>query len=125
MRHFHLYNEPTLIPLIYHYSGLFPIERQGPQYLLPVFDNMLSRYIRIYDGLYDLFEAQALPPEQFTKTLDALYASPRAKKLDCLSLNVYDPCADQEGRVHDGRRSVSHVHPCDEGRQHRSPGLYG
>ncbi len=32
-----------------------------------------------------------LPPEGFTKTLDALYASPRARKLDYLSLNVYEP----------------------------------
>ena len=35
--------------------------------------------------------ADTLPPEGFTKTLDALYASPRAKKLDYLSLNVYEP----------------------------------
>jgi beta-glucosidase/6-phospho-beta-glucosidase/beta-galactosidase len=30
-------------------------------------------------------------PEGFTKTLDALYASPRERKLDYLSLNVYEP----------------------------------
>ncbi len=30
-------------------------------------------------------------PELFTKTLDALYSSPREKKLDYLSLNVYEP----------------------------------
>jgi beta-glucosidase/6-phospho-beta-glucosidase/beta-galactosidase len=35
--------------------------------------------------------ADKLRPELFTKTLDALYASPRAKKLDYLSLNVYEP----------------------------------
>ncbi len=35
--------------------------------------------------------AGLLPPEGFTKTLDAVYASPRAKKLDYLSLNVYEP----------------------------------
>ena len=35
--------------------------------------------------------ADTLRPERFTKTLDALYASPRAKKLDYLSLNVYEP----------------------------------
>jgi hypothetical protein len=35
--------------------------------------------------------AETLPPERFTKTLDALYASPREKKLDYLSLNVYEP----------------------------------
>lgn len=32
-----------------------------------------------------------LRPELFTKTLDALYASPRVKKLDYLSVNVYEP----------------------------------
>jgi beta-glucosidase len=35
--------------------------------------------------------ADRLRPELFIKTLDALYASPRAKKLDYLSLNVYEP----------------------------------
>ncbi len=170
MAHFLVYNEPNLIPLIYHYSGLFPIERQGPDYLLPAYDTMLSHYIMAYDRLYDLFEAKGwgtphvgftianlcayemdkqlddlvrlrswgvkredvsakiaecravwrrrmdelaksqltdeqydryiqmitmtedkLRPELFTKTLDALYASPRVKKLDYLSVNVYEP----------------------------------
>ncbi|MGE5460153.1 MAG: family 1 glycosylhydrolase [Solirubrobacterales bacterium] len=46
-----------------------------------------------YERYVDLvtMTADALPPEGFTKTLDALYASPRAKKLDYLSLNVYEP----------------------------------
>lgn len=168
MRHFLVYNEPNQIALFYHF-GLFPLP-VGMEYLLPVFDNMLSRYVKIYDGLYDLFESRgwgkphvgytlgsqapyeldrqmsdilrlrkwgvpregvasamsghrdawvtrindlahsqltdagfdrysariervagALPPAGFTKTLDALYASPREKKLDYLSFNVYDP----------------------------------
>lgn len=168
MRHFLVYNEPNQIALFYHF-GLFPLP-VGMEYLLPVFDNMLSRYVKIYDGLYDLFESRgwgephvgytlgsqapyeldrqmsdilrlrkwgvpregvasaisghrdawvarindlahsqltddgfdrysariervagALPPGSFTKTLDALYASPREKKLDYLSFNVYDP----------------------------------
>ncbi len=170
MRHFLIYNEPNLIPLLYHYAGLFPIERQGEDYLLPAYDTMLSHYIRAYDGVYDAFEqrgwgephvgftianlcayemdkqlddlvrlrswgvsredapakiaacraawrgrmddlgmsqltgeqygryeamiamtAERLAPEKFVKTLDALYASPRTKKLDYLSVNVYDP----------------------------------
>lgn len=168
MRHFLVYNEPNQIALFYHF-GLFPLP-VGSEYLLPVYDNMLSRYVKVYDGLYDLFEergwgqphvgytlgsqapyeldrqmsdvlrlrswgvpregvasamtgyrnrwvsrindlahsqltdagydrysarmdhvAAALPPDRLTKTLDALYASPRAKKLDYLSFNVYDP----------------------------------
>lgn len=170
MAHFLVYNEPNLIPLIYHSIGWYPSERSGPEYLLPAFDTMLSRYIRAYDGIHDLFEARGwgtprvgytiaslcpyefdkqlddllrlrswgvaredaasriaecrsawreriddlarsqltdaeldryleavagtserLRPELFTKTLDALYASPRERKLDYLSLNVYEP----------------------------------
>jgi beta-glucosidase/6-phospho-beta-glucosidase/beta-galactosidase len=34
---------------------------------------------------------EAMPAVGFTKTLDAVYASPRARKLDYLSLNVYEP----------------------------------
>src|SRR5262245_17161728 len=169
MAHFLVYNEPNLIPLIYHAIGWYPA-RQGAEHLLPAFDTMLSHYVRAYDGLHDLFEARgwgtlnvgftiaslcayeydkqlddllrlrswgieredvaatmaecrsawrtriddlarsqltdeqferylrmiettagALRPERFHKTLDALYASPRAKKLDYLSLNVYEP----------------------------------
>ena len=172
MAHFLVYNEPNLIPHIYHLSGLFPIERQGEDYLLPAYDTMLSHYIRAYDGIYDLFEvrgwgephvgftianlcpyefdkqlsdlvrlrsygvkredvaekigelraawrermddlarsqltdaqyarylqhismtADKLRPELFSKTLDALYASPRVNKLDYLSVNVYTPFA--------------------------------
>jgi beta-glucosidase/6-phospho-beta-glucosidase/beta-galactosidase len=169
MRHFLISNEPNQIALMLHFGDLFP-GPQGMDTLLPSMDNLLSRYIRIYDGLYDLFErlgwgephlgftlgsqapyeidrqmsdvlrlrtwgvpregvatamagyrdrwagrigdlarsqlssaqfaryeeriatfAAALPPTSLTKTLDALYASPRTKKLDYLSLNVYDP----------------------------------
>jgi beta-glucosidase/6-phospho-beta-glucosidase/beta-galactosidase len=168
--HFLVFNEPNLIPLFYHSSGWYPVERSGPEYLLPAFDTMLSHYVQAYDGIHDLFEergwgpphvgytiaslcayeydkqlddllrlrsrgvprdevaaeiagcreawrdriddlarsqltdeqygrylsmvestAETLPPEGFTKTLDALYASPRADKLDYLSLNVYEP----------------------------------
>jgi beta-glucosidase/6-phospho-beta-glucosidase/beta-galactosidase len=170
MAHFLVYNEPNLIPLIYHSIGWYRIERQGPDYMLPAYDTMLSHYVEAYDGIHDLFEARGwgtptvgftiasqcayeydkqlddllrlrswgvpredvgatiaecrsarrpriddlarsqltdeqyerylamiettarmLPAEGFTKTLDALYASPRARKLDYLSLNVYEP----------------------------------
>lgn len=170
MAHFLVYNEPNLVPLFYHSLGWYPVERVGPEYLLPAFDTMLSHYVKAYDGIHDLFEARGwgspnvgytiaslnpyeydkqlddllrlrswgvvredaaariaecraawrariddlarsqltdeqyeryeemvgtsaglLPSEGFTKTLDAVYASPRAKKLDYLSLNVYEP----------------------------------
>ena len=57
MRHFLVYNEPNQIALFYHF-GLFPLP-VGSEYLLPVFDNMVSRYVKVYDGLYDLFESAA------------------------------------------------------------------
>ncbi len=52
---------------------------------------------QLTDEQYDRYDAmiamtaEKLRPELFTKTLDALYASPRAVKLDYLSLNVYEP----------------------------------
>ena len=170
MAHFLVYNEPNLLPLFYHLMGWFPVERSGPDYLLPAYDTMLSHYVKAYDGIHDLFEARGwgtphvgytiaslcpyefdkqlddllrlrswgvaredaatriaecraawrtrvddlarsqltdeefdryletitmtadhVRPEGFTKTLDALYASPRERKLDYLSLNVYEP----------------------------------
>jgi len=170
MAHFLVYNEPNLLPLFFHLIGWFPVERSGPEYLLPAYDTMLAHYIKAYDGIHDLFEARGwgtphvgytiaslcqyefdkqmddllrlrswgvarqdavariaecreawrtrvddlarsqltdeeferyleaiemtaanVRPEGFTKTLDALYASHREKKLDYLSLNVYEP----------------------------------
>ena len=58
MAHFLVYNEPNLVPLFYHSLGWYPVERRGPEYLLPAFDTMLSHYVRAYDGLHDLFEAR-------------------------------------------------------------------
>jgi beta-glucosidase/6-phospho-beta-glucosidase/beta-galactosidase len=185
MAHFLVYNEPNLIPLIYHSIGWYPVDRQGPEYLLPAYDTMLSHYIKAYDGIHDLFEARgwgtphvgftiaslcayeydkqlddlvrlrswgvaredaaakiaegraawrsrvddlarsqltdeqydrylgmiamtadSLRPELFTKTLDALYASPRARKLDYLSLNVYEPFGGPRRDPHDTDRRI-------------------
>jgi beta-glucosidase/6-phospho-beta-glucosidase/beta-galactosidase len=185
MAHFLVYNEPNLIPLIYHSIGWYPVDRQGPDYLLPAYDTMLSHYIKAYDGIHDLFEARgwgtphvgftiaslcayeydkqlddllrlrswgvsredaaariadcrtawrarvddlarsqltdaqharyldmitmtadSLRPELFTKTLDALYASPRATKLDYLSLNVYEPFGGPRRDPHDTDRRI-------------------
>ena len=60
MAHFLVYNEPNLVPLFYHSLGWYPVERVGPEYLLPAFDTMLSHYVKAYDGLHDLFEARGL-----------------------------------------------------------------
>jgi beta-glucosidase len=49
-------------------------------------DEQFDRYLSTIETT-----AETLPPDGFTKTLDAVYASPRAKKLDYLSLNVYEP----------------------------------
>jgi beta-glucosidase len=49
-------------------------------------DEQFDRYLAMIETTAD-----TLRPERFSKTLDALYASPRADKLDYLSLNVYEP----------------------------------
>ena len=64
MAHFLVYNEPNLIPLFYHSLGWYPVERTGPEYLLPAFDMMLSHYIKAYDGIHDLFEERGLGDTQ-------------------------------------------------------------
>lgn len=165
-----VYNEVNLVPLIYHWGDNFPVKQKGREAILLGHDNMLSRYVEIYDGLYDLYERRQwgalqvgfgvaslfayeldkfmydvvrlrqleverrdadediarrkdawmariaplarskLTDRQFgtweamvamvggglrastmTKTLDALYASPRARKLDYISCNIYEP----------------------------------
>ena len=50
--------------------------------------------------------AQLLRPDLFTKTLDALYASPRVKKLDYLSVNVYDPVSGYQREPGENRGTV-------------------
>ena len=49
-------------------------------------DEQFDRYLSTVEA-----SAETLPAAGFTKTLDAVYASPRPKKLDYLSLNVYEP----------------------------------
>jgi len=188
MRHFLVYNEPNQVPLQLFMRNLFPIP-QGPEFLLPAFDNMLARYVRVYDGLYDLFEARgwgkphvgytvasqsayefdrqmddvlrlrtndvaregvaaamagyrtawrrhiddlahsqltdlqydrylerieltarSVPPGELTKTLDALYSSPRARKLDYISLNVYHPFGAHLYGPEDPSRSAADIY---------------
>ena len=59
MAHFLVYNEPNLLPLFYPLPRhRYPVERKGPEYLLPAFDTMLAHYIKAYDGIHDLFEAR-------------------------------------------------------------------
>ena len=84
MAHFLVYNEPNLIPLIYHYSDLFPIERQGADYLLPAYDTMLSHYIKAYDGIYDLFERKGWGTPHVGFTIANLCAYEFDKQLDDL-----------------------------------------
>lgn len=49
-------------------------------------DEQFDRYLGIVDRM-----AEHLPAASLTKTLDAVYASPRARKMDYLSMNVYEP----------------------------------
>jgi beta-glucosidase len=198
MAHFLVYNEPNIIPLIYHSIGWYPA-RQGPEYLLPAYDTMLAHYVKAYDRIHDLFEARGwgtpnvgftiaslcayeydkqlddllrlrtwgvaredaarrmaecrsawrsriddlgrsqltdeqferylgmiettadtLRPERFTKTLDALYASPRAKKLDYLSLNVYEPFGGPRRDPSDTDRRIKWEHYMMDGEVYRT-----
>jgi beta-glucosidase/6-phospho-beta-glucosidase/beta-galactosidase len=176
MRHFLVYNEANLVPLIYHFQGLMAAE-QGPAAIARAYDNMFVNYVRVYDGLVDLFarkgwgaphigttiatlsayeidrmfldvlrlrawgvtreradehlracretytaRVNALARSKLTdaqyaryqrlvavsaatvdlgsafkRTFDALYASPRARKLDYLSANVYEPFGAAKG----------------------------
>ena len=57
MAHFLIYNEPNIVPLIYHSIGWYPA-RQGAEYLLPAYDTMLAHYVKAYDGIHDLFETR-------------------------------------------------------------------
>ena len=57
MSHFLVFNEPNIVPLIYHSIGWYPA-RQGTEYLLPAYDTMLSHYVKAYDGIHDLFETR-------------------------------------------------------------------
>ena len=64
-------------------------------------DEQYDRYLQMIATTAD-----RLRPELFTKTLDALYESPRAKKLDYLSLNVYDPFGGPRRDPHDTDRRI-------------------
>jgi beta-glucosidase/6-phospho-beta-glucosidase/beta-galactosidase len=171
-----VYNEVNLVPFIYHWGDNFPVEQKGREAILLGYDNMLSRYVPIYDRLHDLYERHGwgelevgfgvaslfayeldklmydlvrlrqlgvqrgdadedlarrkdawmarLAPlarskltdrqfatwegmvgavgwdalaSTFTKTLDALYASPRERKLDYVSCNIYEPFSPIKG----------------------------
>lgn len=61
-----------------------------------------------YERYLDLITmtAEKLSPELLTKTLDAVYASPRARKLDYLSLNVYEPFGGPRRDPEDTERRV-------------------
>ena len=84
MAHFLVYNEPNLIPLFYHSIGWYPVERRGPEYLLPAFDTMLAHYIKAYDGIHDLFEARGWGTPHVGFTIASLCAYEYDKQLDDL-----------------------------------------
>ena len=84
MAHFLVYNEPNLIPLIYHSIGWYPVERQGPEYLLPAYDTMLAHYVKAYDGIHDLFEARGWGTPHVGFTIASLCSYEYDKQLDDL-----------------------------------------
>ena len=84
MAHFLVYNEPNLVPLFYHSLGWYPVERVGPEYLLPAFDTMLSHYVKAYDGLHDLFETRGWGSPNVGYTIASLNPYEYDKQLDDL-----------------------------------------
>jgi len=170
IRHFLVYNEPNVILSLALVRNITNKNPTGFSDLRLTADNMLSHYVKAYDGLYALFERnnwghphvgvtvannyayemdklfydivrirsfgvrktdvenkvaeyrsvwynrmnelakskltdlqferykeyvsttqQALPVSALPKTIEAVYSSPRADKLDYISLNVYEP----------------------------------
>ena len=84
MAHFLVYNEPNLVPFFYHSLDRYPVERKGPEYLLPAFDTMLAHYVKAYDGIHDLFEARGWGTPQVGFTIASLCAYEYDKQLDDL-----------------------------------------
>jgi beta-glucosidase/6-phospho-beta-glucosidase/beta-galactosidase len=72
-----------------------------------------------YEGIVSA-AAETLPPGGFTKTLDALYASPRARKLDYLSLNVYEPFGAARREPDDTDRRIKWEHYAMDGEVYRT-----
>lgn len=64
-------------------------------------DEQFDRYLGTVERA-----AENVPAASLTKTLDAVYASPRAKKLDYLSLNVYEPFGGPRRDPHDTERRI-------------------
>ena len=61
MDHFITFNELNLVPLIYFVGPLRSTSAPDQASLAPAYDNILSRHIRIYDGLHDLFARKGWP----------------------------------------------------------------
>ncbi len=55
MTRFILSDEINLVPLIHHWGELFPVEQKGPEAIRSAYDNMLARYVTVYEGLHDVF----------------------------------------------------------------------
>ncbi|TXT64479.1 MAG: putative Glycoside hydrolase family 1 [Promethearchaeota archaeon] len=58
IEHFLVYNEPNLVPLMFFMTPNFSIKKQGPRYIIKAYDNMFSSYVKVYDGIYNLFQRQ-------------------------------------------------------------------
>jgi 6-phospho-beta-galactosidase len=170
LKHLIVSNEANQVPPMFHFLKQFTNRKQGPRYVIKAADNLFSSYVKIYDGLYDLYNQkgwddpnigfgiadhcpyeldrlyydlmrvrtfnieqsevdeklmkyketwnkrigklaqkkltknqyeaylnylkfmdQLFKPSSLKKTLNEIYNSPRDKKLDYISINVYEP----------------------------------
>lgn len=170
LKHLIVSNEANQVPPMFHFLKQFTNKKQGPRYVVEAADNLFSSYVKIYDGLYDLYEEkewddphvgfgiadhcpyeldrmyydimrvrtfnieqsevdqklmkyketwnkrigllgkkkltknqyerylkyiefleQIVKPSFLKKTLNQIYNSPRKKKMDYISINVYEP----------------------------------
>jgi 6-phospho-beta-galactosidase len=170
LKHLIVSNEANQVPPMFHFVKQFTRKKQGPKYVIAAADNLFSSYVKIYDGLYKLYNdngwsdphvgfgiadhcpyeldkiyydlmrirtykieksevdeklalykdtwnkrieqlarkklkktqyeaylnfnklmEQMFKPSLLKKTLDAIYESPHEKKMDYISINVYEP----------------------------------
>ncbi|MBD3338509.1 MAG: family 1 glycosylhydrolase [Candidatus Lokiarchaeota archaeon] len=170
IKNFIVSNEPNIILIGMFISGDFLIEKKGPRQVIKAYDNLFSSYVKVYDGLYNLYEKnnwsvpevgfnsasqcpyeidkqfldlmrlrtfgieendissrfndlrmawnkrvgnlaktklnkeqyerykflikfteQIIKPTKFKKTIDQIYRSKRKRKLDYISVNIYEP----------------------------------
>lgn len=52
-------NEANIFPILLYLLSFAPTTKKGTRYMVRAFDNLFYSYVRIYDGLYDLYEKKS------------------------------------------------------------------